>query len=150
MRHSTTLYNAQQGHTELRSVWEFVKPWLIAGHRLTITVETEKRSDKENRLLHAMLGYIAQHQDWAGKKHDAETWKRLLVASWCRAKGEPVEILPALDGCGIDIVFRRTSNLTRGECADLITFIFAWASEQGVHIPADPKQVETTRMLEVA
>ena len=41
-------------------------------------------------------------------------------------------MLPALDGHGVDIVFRRTSQLTRSECAELIEFVLAWAAEHGV------------------
>ena len=56
--------------------------------------------------------------------------KRLLVAAWLRARGESVEILPALDGHGIDVVFRRTSSLTKAECGELIDFIEAWRVDQ--------------------
>jgi hypothetical protein len=48
--------------------------------------------------------------------------------------GESVEILPALDGHGVDIVPARTSKLSRKECADLIEFVMAWAIDQGVEI----------------
>lgn len=135
---------------EFRTLWEFCKPWLVAGHRLSLTVATEKRSDKENRLLHAMLGYIAKHHEWAGSKHDIDTWKRLLIAAWCRAIGETVKILPALDGCGVDIVFRRSSDLSRSECADLITFIFAWGVDNDIQFPAAPGEIDAVRLLEAA
>jgi len=62
-------------------------------------------------------------------------WKRLLTAAWCRATGEPVELLPALDGNGVDIVFKKTSQLSRKECADLIEFIFAWSADNGIELP---------------
>jgi hypothetical protein len=55
-----------------------------------------------------------------------------MVAAWCRATGDPVEFLPALDGKGVDIVFRRTSDMTRAEVSDLIEFLYAWGSEAGV------------------
>lgn len=77
-------------------------------------------------MLHALIGEIAQTEQWAGKHRDAEVWKRLLVASWCRARGEPIEILPALDGVGVDILPARTSRLSKAECADLIEFVLAW------------------------
>jgi hypothetical protein len=35
-------------------------------------------------------------------------------------------MLPALDGAGIEVVFRKTSLLTKAECSDLIEFIHAW------------------------
>ena len=88
-----------------------------------------------------MLGHISKTQEWAGKRRDIETWKRLLVAAWCRAIGEQIELLPALDGHGVDIVFRRTSQLSRKECADLIEFVFAWGAQNDVQFPADPRQI---------
>lgn len=87
------------------------------------------RNGDQNALLHALIGDIAARVEWAGKKRDPETWKRLLVAAWSRVHGESVEILPALDGHGVDIVPARTSALSRKECADLISFIEAWAAE---------------------
>ena len=129
------LYNAQQGHDAIQQAWAHAKGWLLAGgQRLVLEIKPETRSDKQNRLLHAMLGDIAAQVEWAGAKRDAEVWKRLLVAAWCRARREQVELLPALDGHGVDIVFRRTSQLTRGECAELCDFIGAWCAENGVEL----------------
>ena len=148
-------FNAQQAHSVLTGVvWPAIKGQLLAGGRpLTVEVREEKRSDAENRLLHALLGHISKTQEWAGKKRDIETWKRLLTAAWCRAIGEQVELLPALDGHGVDIVFRRTSQLTRKECADLIEFIFAWAAEHGIEFPEHRREVidsETGEIMGVA
>lgn len=99
-----------------------------------VTVAEPRRSLEENALLHAMLSYISEHQTWAGSKHDVETWKRLLVAAWCRATNQHVAILPALDGHGVDIVFRRTSSLSRKECAELIEFIYAWGAMNDIQV----------------
>jgi hypothetical protein len=129
------LWNPVQAHQEIGRVWLWAKAMLMAGHRLQIEVRPEKRSDAENRLLHAMLGHIAKQREWAGKKRDIEVWKRLLTAAWLRARGESIEILPALDGHGIDVVFRRTSDLTRSECADLISYIQAWMADQEIDFP---------------
>lgn len=123
-------------------VWPMVKAQTMAGREMQIEVSEAKRSGAENRLLHAMLTHISKTHEWAGKRRDVETWKRLLVAAWCRANNEQVELLPALDGHGVDIVFRRTSQLTRRECADLIEFVFAWGSENDITFPEAPKQVE--------
>lgn len=120
--------------------------WANGAKTLTVTVGIEKRSDKENRMLHAMLGQISKSMEWAGKKRDVETWKRLLIAAWCRARNEQVELLPALDGHGVDIVFRRSSQLNKRECAELIEFIFAWASDMGIPI-AERIDQETGEIL---
>lgn len=82
-----------------------------------------------NSALHAKLGEIARTREWAGRRWDSETWKRLLTAAWSRATGEPLHMLPALDGAGVDIVWRKTSSMTQHEMRDLLAFIEAWEAE---------------------
>lgn len=94
-----------------------------------VTVEPPKRNLEQNAALHARLSEIADRVEWCGKKWDVETWKRLLVGAWTRAINEPVMMLPALDGNGVEIVFRRTSTLSKRECSDLLEFVNAWAAE---------------------
>lgn len=93
-----------------------------------VTVEPPKRSADQNAALHALIGEVAERCEWAGRKWDAETWKRLLTAAWCRTTGEAVMIVPALDGHGVDMVPTRTSKLSRRECSDLLEFVNAWAA----------------------
>jgi hypothetical protein len=122
-----------QAHKAMTTqIWPLVKAHLMAGRRMVIEAREETRSLAENAMLHALLTQISKQVEWAGKRRDVETWKRLLTAAWMRARGEHIEMLPALDGHGADIVFRRTSQLTRSECAELIEFVLAWAAEQGV------------------
>ena len=133
---SLGLHEPQQAYKAIAYAWTVAKNWLMAGHRLTLEIRPEKRSDAQNRLLHACLSEISKQVEWAGAKRDVDTWKRLLTAAWLRARGEPIEMLPALDGHGVDIVFRRTSQLTKAECAELSEFVMAWAAEHGVRIGA--------------
>ena len=131
------LHNAQQAHSAIQKAWAHAKGWLLGGgQRLVLEIKPETRSDRQNRLLHAMLGDIADQVEWAGQRRDVDTWKRLLTAAWLRARGEPIEMLPALDGHGVDIVFRRTSQLTKAECAELSEFVMAWAAERDIVIHA--------------
>lgn len=125
-----TMLNPTQGHQVITNAWMLAKSLLMAGHRCTLEVKPETRSDSQNKLLHALIGEIAATREWCGKKHDIETWKRLLVAAWTRARGESVELLPALDGHGVDIVFRRTSKMTKAEVNELIEFIEAWRATE--------------------
>jgi hypothetical protein len=98
-----------------------------AGH--VVTVKPPTRNLEINAALHAKLTEIAESREWAGRKWDVETWKRLLVAAWSRATGEELVMLPALDGAGVDIVFRRTSAMNQAEVRDLLTFIECWEAE---------------------
>ena len=122
-------------------LWAWAKPLLMAGHRLVVEIRPETRSTAQNARLHAMLGDIARQVEWAGKKRDTDTWKRLLTAAWLRARGESVELLPAIDGHGVDVVFRRTSKLTRAECSELCEYVMAWCSEHDVAL-RDARQWE--------
>lgn len=126
------LWEPVQAHRALMHAWVNAKALLLAGHRLVLEIRPETRSDAQNRLLHACLSDISRQVEWAGAKRDVDTWKRLLTAAWLRARGDQVELLPAIDGHGVDIVFRRTSQLSRSECAELSEFVMAWAAGQGV------------------
>ena len=133
-----------QGHKDLTAiVWPWCKASLMAGTRVQVVAKPAKRTNDHSARLHAMLGWISKHIEWAGSKRDIDTWKRLLTAAWCRARGEPVAYLPALDGHGIDIVFRRTSELTGKEMAELIEFIFCWAAQAGYQVPEVQSEGQT-------
>lgn len=134
MNVTAMLNDPQQGHRRLMALWRDAKAYLIAGHRLVITIKPEGRTGNQNAALHAWIADIAASVEWAGQKRDVETWKRLLVAAWLRTRGESLEVLPALDGHGVDIVFRRTSSLTKAECAELLDFVQAWAAQ---NVPVD-------------
>ena len=133
-RITLSMWEPVQAKQAINAAWMHAKALLFAGHRLVVEVRPETRSDAQNRLLHACLGEISKQVEWAGAKRDVDTWKRLLTAAWLRARGDHVEMLPALDGHGVDIVFRRTSQLTKAECAELSEFVMAWAAEHGVPV----------------
>ena len=129
MNRTALLTNPQQALGAMRALWEACRPYLMSGGRLEVNVRPARRSSDQNAKLHAELTEIAEAMPWAGSKRTPEVWKRLLTAAWLRARGESVEILPALDGHGIDVVFRRTSDLTVAEMTELIDFIGAWKAE---------------------
>lgn len=139
-RLTLSLWEPQQAHRALTHVWTNAKAALLAGHRLTLELRPEKRSDAQNRLLHALLSDISKQKEWAGAKRDVDTWKRLLTAAWLRSRGEHIEMLPALDGKGVDIVFRKTSQLTKAECSELSEFVMAWAITNDIKIQ-EPRNV---------
>ncbi len=95
---------------------------------VVVKLSEPTRNAAANAALHAAIGAIAATREWAGKRWPLEVWKRLLVAAWSRANGEPLTLLPALDGAGVDIVQRHTSVMTQREVADLISFVESWAA----------------------
>lgn len=142
--------NPVQAHKALTTqAWPYLKAMLVAGHRMDVIIRPAKRSEEHNARLHATIGWVANNIEWAGRKQNLEAWKRLFVAAWERARGTQVEYLPAIDGHGIDIVFRRTSELSGRDMADLITYIYAWGDLNGHDIPEWQRDPQTGRMVQV-
>lgn len=90
------------------------------------------RTTEQNAKLHAVLQDISTQKQWAGQWLDVEDWKRLMVAAFGRANGNPPTVLPSIDGHGIDMIFRRTHRMSKQEMSELIEFATAWALDQGI------------------
>ena len=100
-----------------------------------------QRSTEQNAKLHALLHDIAKQKQWAGQWLDLEDWKRLLTAAWGRANKEHVRLFPALDGVGMDVLYRRTHRMTKHELSELIEYATSWAIDNGV-VLSEPEQVQ--------
>lgn len=101
--------------------------------------EPPKKSRDQEEKYHAMFGEIAKTRSFMGKRHDIETWKRLLVDAFARikaAEGEPLQghgaIMPNLDGTGFIQLGVQTRNLTKAQASEFIEFLNAWMAEQEV------------------
>lgn len=132
------LYQPAQAHAALMTAWaECIKPMLTAGNRLVLEVRPQPRSSQQNARLHAMLTELALNVEWGGKKLPMEVWKRLCMAAWMREERQSPQLVPALDGNGVDIIYERTSRLTKDECGRLMEWITAFAAERGVLLGVD-------------
>lgn len=97
-----------------------------------VTIGEPDRSTEQNKKLHAMLKDIANQVTHAGAKWDISVWKRLCTAAWLRETGASIQMIPAIDGQGIDVMYEPTSKLSVKKCADLITWIEAYGAENDV------------------
>lgn len=130
-----TLHNAQQGHQVLMTIWEKAKPHLVAGHKFTLTIESEKRSLPQNSIIHSIIGEIAKQASHAGAKWDAEDFKRLLVHQWAKETGRDAgHIVPSLDGTGFVQLGLQTRKFTKEEASEFVDFLYAWAAQNGIEI----------------
>lgn len=91
------------------------------------------RNDAQNRRLHAMLGDLEKQVLWHGQRLSAGVWKRLCTAAWLREEGEQVQMIPALDGKGFDVIWERTSKLSKKRMGSLITWVDAFGGEHSVN-----------------
>ncbi len=124
------LINPVQAHQAIETAWRHAKALLMAGHRLTLEVRPEKRSDAQNRRLWAMLSDISAQVDWYGNKLSDEEWKDVFTAALKRQK-----VVPGLDG-GFVVCGQSTSRMTRAEMCELQELMEAFGAQQGVKFRA--------------
>ena len=123
---SLSLNAPVQAHKALMHAWVTAKAWLTAGHRLTLEIRPEKRSDAQNRRLWSMLTDVSQQVDWHGQKLTAEEWKDVFTAALKKQKA-----VPGIDG-GFVVCGQRTSKMTKAEMSELQTLMEAFGVQQGV------------------
>lgn len=123
----------------MAAAWRMACELLELGKPVRVEVGEARnvRSLDQNAMFHAICGDIAKQRTWAGKKLDAEGWKRLLVDAWARAEGKSQgQVVPSLDGQSVVNLGIQTRRLPVGDMADLITFAQAWAVENDVRLGA--------------
>jgi hypothetical protein len=128
------LINAQQAAVAINGVYETVKPWLIAEHRLILTVTPETRSLAQNARLWAMLSDIARQVDWYGQKLTTEEWKDVFTAALKKQKA-----VPGIDG-GFVILGQRTSRMSKKDMAELQELMEAFGADKGVRFTAPERE----------
>lgn len=94
--------------------------------------EGSKRDLNDNARLHAILNDIANQVKWHGMDLSIEVWKRLCTAAFLREAGQHAQLIPALDGHGIEIIYEKTSEMSKKMIQDLTTWCEAFGSEKGV------------------
>lgn len=121
-----SLWEPTQAYKAITHAWTTAKAWLMAGHRLTLEIRPEKRSDAQNRRLWSMLTDVSQQVDWHGQKLTAEEWKDVFTAALKKQKA-----VPGIDG-GFVVCGQRTSKMTKAEMSELQTLMEAFGAQQGV------------------
>lgn len=110
----------------MKEAWEKAKPYLMAGNKLTLTLEEEKRSLPQNQLMWSILSDLSKQVPWHGEKLTKEEYKDLLTAGLKKQRA-----IPGIDG-GFVVLGTSTSKMTKQEMTDLITLAHAFGDERGV------------------
>ena len=92
----------------------------------TVKISPENRTTDQNALLWALLSDVSRSKP-GGRKMTPEAWKAVMM----NACGHAVQFEIGLSGEPFPMGF-RSSRLTKKQCGDLIDFISAWGSENGV------------------
>jgi len=133
----TFILRAGDARTRMAAAWQFACSFLELGQDVHVTVKQYKptRSLEQNAMFHAICGEIAQQKQWAGRRIDAEGWKRLLVDAWARESDRRQgDVVPSLDGASIVNLAMQTRRMTVADMADLITFAQWWAADNDVKL----------------
>ena len=102
----------------------------------------EVRTPEQNKLLHDILTDISEQKQWAGQWLDKEDWKRLMTAAFEREQKRGARMFPAIDGQGFDLIYSRTSRMSKQEMSDMISFATAWALDNDIRLSHTPPLVE--------
>lgn len=128
------LYNAQQGHQAIQQAWAHAKGYLMAaGAPMVLEVRPETRSDRQNRLLHALFGDVARQAEWLGKKRTPEEWKLLFVSGHAVATKQGADLVPGLEGEFLNLR-ESTARMGKARMASLLDYVMSWAVEHGVEL----------------
>lgn len=102
-----------------------------------LTIREAKRTVDQNSMLWACLSDVSRSMP-DGRRHTPEVWKTLFM----HACGHAVQFEHGLNGQPFPVGF-RSSNLTKSQMADLITFILQWGDEKGV-VWTNPEDLRRT------
>ena len=115
------------------TLWPKVKEALASGKQLTLEIKNASKSRDQEKLYHELIRQIAKQAQHMGAKWDAESWKRLLVDSYCREKGlKTGAVIPNLAGDGIVQLGMQTRNFTKEQASEFVEWLHAWGAEHGV------------------
>ena len=129
------LTDPAQAHALLSDLWPKIKDSLAAGHRLTLEVKRETRTNDQNRLLWSLLTDVANQVDWYGQRLSNEDWKHMFTASLKKQRA-----VPGLDG-GVVVLGQSTRKMTKEEMSELCELIMAFGAERGVRWSDEEKSV---------
>lgn len=133
MKQTAVLYNPQQAYSVILSLWSVIKPTLMAGHKLLVSVGPVSKTREQEEKYHAMIGEIAKQARHLGSSWDEESWKRLLLDEFAketnRSRGR---LIPSLSGDGVVEVGLLSRKFSVNDGTEFIEFLNAWAAEHGV------------------
>ena len=134
------LINNQTRNRATKLIWETPDEPV---YEMVLRQSETLRTIEQNAKAHAMLSDISKQVTWHGVKLSLEVWKRLTIAAMLQEIGEKPILVPALDGCGIDIVYEKSSKLGVKKTALWIEFLYAFGAEHDV-VWRDPSDIINT------
>ena len=133
-RITMSLWEPVQAHKAIMTAWHHAKGWLMASDtRLTLEIRPETRSDRQNRLLHALFADVAAQALWMGQKRTPAEWKVLFVSGHSVATKQGAELVPGLEGEFLNLR-ESTARMGKARMASLLDYVMAWCAQNGVEL----------------
>jgi hypothetical protein len=104
----------------------------MAPQNAVVNIKERKRSNEQNALMWVLLSDVSRAKP-QGLTHSTDLWKCLFM----EACGHEVQFMEGLNGRPFP-VGHQSSKLTVPQMRDLIEFIYAWGSENGVQFSEKP------------
>jgi hypothetical protein len=98
-----------------------------APHGYICEVREKKRSDDQNKILHALVDDIRAQVEGASE-WSRDEWKLRFM----HALRNETRFLPELDGNGVFPVGQKTSELSVSQFSALVDLIYEWGGRNGV------------------
>ena len=133
----TRIITRQNKRDVMMLVWEAAGKLLEANDSIYVEVREKTRTLEQNAKLHAMLSDIARQKEFGGQKRTIEQWKMIFISGHRIATGGTAEMAVGLEG---EVINLRESTAQMGvqRLASLISYIDAWAAENGVVFKTPP------------
>jgi hypothetical protein len=90
------------------------------------------RSVDQNSRFWAMLTDCAVQGRVEGRRYNTEQWKIMFMTAFAEERGLEIKHLPALNRVGMIPAGRSSSDLSVAEMSDLMEWISAWGTENGI------------------
>jgi hypothetical protein len=91
-----------------------------------VRISPPGRTLDQNALMWCLLADVARCEP-QGREHTPDVWKSVFL----HACGHEVQFAPGLSGLPFPLGL-RSSRLSKAQMSELIEFIYAWGSENGV------------------
>lgn len=128
-----TLYSPTQAHKVLNDVWTKCKAELMAGHKFTLTLTKQKRSNDQNKLFHSLIGEITKQFQHAGARWDQESVKRFAIDQWAHETGRSTgKVAPSLDGQRVVQLGLQSRDFTKEDASEFTEWLLAYCAENGI------------------
>lgn len=103
-----------------------------------VELKEEKRNNLQNSRMWASLSDIATQAEHNGRRYDTNTWKCIFL----HALGRETQFVPSLDGVEIIPIGQSSSDLSKAEMSDLLTFMYSWGAERGIVFHDQEREVD--------